>query len=131
NPSKLLLDPYAKAIDGHNEWSDALFAYRFGDPLSRNDADSGPFAQKSVVINPFFDWGNDRPLRIPFWETVIYETHVKGITVRHPGIPEDVRGTYSGLAHPVMIKYLKGLGVTAVELMPVHQFVHDSTLVDR
>ncbi len=131
NPSKLLLDPYAKAIDGHNEWSDALFAYRFGDPLSRNDADSGPFAQKSVVINPFFDWGNDRPLRIPFWETVIYETHVKGITVRHPGIPDDVRGTYSGLAHPAMIKHFQGLGVTAVELMPVHQFVHDSVLLDR
>ncbi|GIF22370.1 glycogen operon protein [Actinoplanes tereljensis] len=131
NPSKLLLDPYAKAIDGHNEWNEALFAYRFGDPLSRNDADSAPFAQKSVVVNPFFDWTNDRPLRIPFWETVIYETHVKGITMRHPGIPEDVRGTYSGLAHPRMIEHFKKLGVTAVELMPVHQFVHDSTLVER
>ncbi|WP_433359523.1 glycogen debranching protein GlgX [Actinoplanes sp. CA-142083] len=131
NPSKLLLDPYAKAIDGRNVWSEALFAYRFGDPLSRNDADSGPFAQKSVVVNPFFDWANDRPLRIPMWETVIYETHVKGITMRHPGIPEDVRGTYSGLAHPVMIKHFQELGVTAVELMPVHQFVHDSVLLDR
>jgi glycogen operon protein len=131
NPSKLLLDPYAKAIDGHNEWNEALFAYRFGDPLSRNDDDSAAFAQKSVVVNPFFDWGNDRPLRIPFWETVIYETHVKGLTMRHPGIPEDVRGTYSGLAHPTMIKYFRRLGITAVELMPVHQFVHDSTLVDR
>ncbi|NMO51737.1 glycogen debranching protein GlgX [Actinoplanes sp. TBRC 11911] len=131
NPSKLLLDPYAKAIDGRNEWSEALFAYRFGDPLSRNDGDSAAFAQKSVVVNPFFDWGNDRPLRIPFWETVIYEAHVKGITQRHPGIPEDVRGTYSGLAHPRMIEHFKRLGVTAVELMPVHQFVHDSTLIDR
>jgi glycogen operon protein len=131
NPSKLLLDPYAKAIEGQNEWSEALFAYRFGDPLSRNDGDSAAFAQKSVVVNPFFDWGNDRPLRIPFWETVIYETHVKGITERHPKIPEDVRGTYSGLAHPRMIEHFKKLGVTAVELMPVHQFVHDSTLVDR
>ncbi|MEU4242763.1 glycogen debranching protein GlgX [Actinoplanes sp. NPDC026619] len=131
NPNKLLLDPYAKAIDGHNEWSEALFAYRFGDPLSRNDGDSAAFAQKSVVINPFFDWTNDRPLRIPFWETVIYETHVKGITMRHPGIPDDVRGTYSGLAHPRMIEHFQQLGVTAVELMPVHQFVHDSTLVDR
>ncbi|GAA2633372.1 glycogen debranching protein GlgX [Paractinoplanes durhamensis] len=131
NPNKLLLDPYAKAIDGHNEWSEALFAYRFGDPLSRNDGDSAPFAQKSVVVNPFFDWSNDRPLRIPFWETVIYETHVKGITMRHPGIPDDVRGTYSGLAHPRMIEHFQKLGVTAVELMPVHQFVHDSTLVDR
>jgi isoamylase len=131
NPNKLLLDPYAKAIDGHNEWSEALFAYRFGDPLSRNDADSGAFAQKSVVINPFFDWANDRRLRIPMHQTVIYECHVKGMTIRHPEIPEDVRGTYSGLAHPVMIKHFRKLGVTAVELMPVHQFVQDSTLLDR
>ena len=131
NPNKLLLDPYAKAIDGHNEWSEALFAYRFGDPLSRNDADSGPFAQKSVVINPFFDWANDRRLRIPMHQTVIYECHVKGMTIRHPEIPEDVRGTYSGLAHPVMINHFRKLGVTAVELMPVHQFVQDSTLLDR
>ncbi|HEX5202723.1 MAG TPA: glycogen debranching protein GlgX [Actinoplanes sp.] len=131
NPAKLLLDPYAKAIDGRNVWGEALFAYQFGDPLSRNDADSGPFAQKSVVVNPFFDWANDRPLRIPMWETVIYETHVKGITMRHPGIPDDVRGTYSGLAHPAMIKHFRQLGVTAVELMPVHQFVHDSVLLDR
>jgi isoamylase len=131
NPNKLLLDPYAKAIDGRNDWNEALFAYRFGHPESANDADSAPFAQKSVVINPFFDWGNDRPLRIPFHQTVIYEAHVKGMTERHPGIPPDVRGTYSGLAHPEMIKHFRHLGVTAVELMPVHQFVHDSTLIDR
>ncbi|MCU7722615.1 glycogen debranching protein GlgX [Actinoplanes sp. KI2] len=131
NPAKLLLDPYAKAIDGRNDWNDALFAYRFDDPLSRNDDDSGPFAQKSVVINPFFDWGNDRPLRIPMWQTVIYETHVKGLTMRHPGVPEDVRGTYSGLAHPTMINHFRSLGITAVELMPVHQFVHDAVLVER
>ncbi|XVV17350.1 glycogen debranching protein GlgX [Actinoplanes sp. CA-131856] len=131
NPNKLLLDPYAKAIDGRNDWNQALFSYNFGDPDSVNDQDSAPYSQKSVVINPFFDWGNDRPLRIPFHQTVIYEAHVKGMTQRHPDIPEDVRGTYSGLAHPVMIKYLKKLGVTAVELMPVHQFVHDSTLIDR
>ncbi|MFF5081421.1 glycogen debranching protein GlgX [Actinoplanes sp. NPDC000266] len=131
NPNKLLLDPYAKAIDGRNDWNQALFSYNFGDPDSVNDQDSAPYSQKSVVINPFFDWGNDRPLRIPFHQTVIYEAHVKGMTQRHPDIPEDVRGTYSGLAHPAMIKYLKKLGVTAVELMPVHQFVHDSTLIDR
>ena len=131
NPTKLLLDPYAKAIDGRNEWSEALFAYRFGHPDSLNEADSAAFVQKSVVINPFFAWGNDRPLGIPFHQTVIYEAHVKGMTERHPGIPEDVRGTYSGLAHPTMIKHFKELGVTAVELMPVHQFVHDSSLVDR
>src|SRR5690242_2630973 len=131
NPRKLLLDPYAKAIDGQIRWDEALFSYRFGDPLSYNDDDSGPYAAKSVVINPFFDWANDTPLRVPFHQTVIYEAHVKGTTIRHPKIPADVRGTYSGLAHPTMIKHLRRLGVTAVELMPVHQFVQDSTLLDR
>jgi isoamylase len=131
NPSKLLLDPYAKAMDGRMEWNEALFSYKFGDPDSYNDADSAPYAMKSVVINPFFDWANDAPLRIPFHQTVIYEAHVKGMTAEHPRIPEDVRGTYSGLAHPVMIKYLRTLGVTAVELMPVHQFVQDGGLLDK
>jgi isoamylase len=131
NPHKLLLDPYAKAIDGQPRWNEALFSYRFGDPLSYNDDDSAPYAAKSVVINPFFDWANDTPLRVPFHQTVIYEAHVKGTTIRHPKIPADVRGTYSGLAHPTMIKHLRRLGVTAVELMPVHQFIQDSTLLDR
>ncbi|WP_328476179.1 glycogen debranching protein GlgX [Actinoplanes sp. NBC_00393] len=131
NPGKLLLDPYAKAIDGDYEWDEALFSYRFGHPDSYNDADSEPYAPKSVVVNPFFDWGNDRPLKVPFHQTVIYETHVKGMTIQHPDIPADVRGTYSGLAHPVMTNYLKQLGVTAVELMPVHQFVHDSGLIEK
>jgi isoamylase len=131
NPSKLLLDPYAKAIDGRIDWNEAMFAYRFGDPDSYNVQDSAPYTMRSVVINPFFDWANDAPLRIPFHQTVIYETHVKGMTVRNPRIPPDVRGTYSGLAHPTTINYLRRLGVTAVELMPVHQFVHDSGLVER
>ncbi len=131
NPSKLLLDPYAKAIDGDYRWDQALFSYDFGDPESFNSADSAPFSPRSVVVNPYFDWGNDRPLKIPMYETVNYEAHVKGMTIRHPEIPDDVRGTYSGLAHPAMIKYLKNLGVTAVELMPVHQFVHDSGLIER
>jgi len=131
NPSKLLLDPYAKAIDGHNEWNNALFSYHFDNPGEVNEEDSAPYATRSVVVNPFFDWANDRPLRIPLHQTVIYEAHVKGMTQNHPGIPDDVRGTYSGLAHPTMIKHFQQLGVTAVELMPVHQFVHDSTLVDR
>ena len=131
NPNKLLLDPYAKAIDGKLEWSEALFGYRFGDTDSVNDLDSAPYTPRSVVINPFFDWTNDLPLRIPFHQTVIYEAHVKGMTINHPKIPEDVRGTYSGLAHPVMIDHFKKLGVTAVELMPVHQFVHDGGLLDR
>jgi isoamylase len=131
NPAKLLLDPYAKAVDGRIGWDEALFAYRFGDPTSRNEADSAPFAMTSVVVNPFFDWADDHPLRIPYNETVIYEGHVKGMTVRHPGIPADVRGTYAGLAHPVMLGHLRTLGVTAVELLPVHQFVHDWSLVER
>ncbi|HWM03256.1 MAG TPA: glycogen debranching protein GlgX [Actinophytocola sp.] len=131
NPSKLLLDPYAKAVDGTIDWNEALFSYRFGDPDSYNDTDSAPYAMTSVVINPYFDWAGDRPLRVPYNETVIYEAHVKGMTARHPGIPDDVRGTYAGLAHPAMIKHFHKLGVTAVELMPVHQFVHDSTLVEK
>jgi glycogen operon protein len=131
NPNKLLLDPYAKAIDGKIEWNEAMFSYRFGDPASFNGDDSAPFTMRSVVINPFFDWSNDRPLKVPYHETVIYEAHVKGMTERHPDVPEDVRGTYSGLAHPRMIEHFKRLGVTAVELMPVHQFVHDGGLVER
>ncbi|MGH3565623.1 MAG: glycogen debranching protein GlgX [Pseudonocardia sp.] len=131
NPNKLLLDPYAKAIDRNIEWNEALYSYRFDDPTSYNDDDSAPYAMYSVVINPFFDWADDRPPRVPYYESVIYEAHVKGMTMRHPGIPSDVQGSYSGLAHPVMIKHFQDLGVTAVELMPVHQFVHDSTLADK
>ncbi|MGH3753534.1 MAG: glycogen debranching protein GlgX [Pseudonocardiaceae bacterium] len=131
NPHKLLLDPYAKAIDGRIEWDESLFSYRFGQPRSVNNTDSAPYAMKSVVINPFFDWAGDRPLHIPYHQTVIYEAHVKGMTMRHPRIPDDVRGSYAGLAHPVMISHFQRLGVTAVELMPVHQFVHDSTLAQR
>jgi glycogen operon protein len=131
NPNKLLLDPYAKAVEGQIEWNEAMFSYRFGDPESFNDQDSAPYAMRSVVINPFFDWSNDRPLKVPYHETVIYEAHVKGMTERNPVVPEDVRGTYSGLAHPKTIEHFKRLGVTAVELMPVHQFVHDSGLVER
>jgi isoamylase len=132
NPAKLLLDPYAKAIEGEVRWDEAVFPYHFADPEgSKNDADSAPFMPKCVVTNPFFDWGNDRPPRIPMHETVIYEVHVKGFTKRHPGIPEELRGTYAGLAHPASIQHLKRLGVTAVELLPVHQFIHDSQLVER
>jgi isoamylase len=131
NPAKLLLDPYAKAVDGEIVWDEALFSYRFGDPTSRNDVDSAPYAMTSVVISPFFDWDGDSPLRIPYNESVIYEAHVRGMTMSHPGVPDDVRGTYAGLAHPAVIRHFRSLGVTAVELMPVHQFVHDSTLVER
>jgi isoamylase len=131
NPTKLLLDPYAKAIDGRNDWNEGLFSYRFDNSEVRNDDDSAPYAMKSVVINPFFDWTGDRPLRVPYNESVIYEAHVKGITMRHPDIPDDVRGTYAGLIHPAMIRHFQKLGVTAVELLPVHQFVHDSILLEK
>ena len=131
NPAKLLLDPYAKAIEGQVDWDQACFGYNFGDPGSRNDEDSAPHTMRSVVINPYFDWDSDRPPRTPYHETVIYEAHVKGLTIKHPEIPARLRGTYAGLAHPVMIDYLRDLGVTAVELMPVHQFVQDSPLGKR
>jgi isoamylase len=131
NPNKLLLDPYAKAIDGEFQWDQALFSYNFGDEDSRNDDDSVARMPKSVVVNPFFDWGTDRPPQRPYADSVIYEAHVKGLTQLHPDIPERDRGTYAGVANPAIIEHLKGLGVTAVELMPVHHFANDSTLIDR
>ena len=131
NPSKLLLDPYAKAIDGQIAWDEALFSYHFGEPDSYNDADSARYTMISVVTSPYFDWANDRPPRIPYHETVIYEAHVKGMTMCHPDIPADIRGTYAGLAHPAMVQHLRQLGVTAIELLPVHQFVNDSTLQEK
>ncbi|MEE6134820.1 glycogen debranching protein GlgX [Mycobacterium sp. 050128] len=131
NPNKLLLDPYAKAIDGTFDWNQSLFSYNFGDPDSRNDDDSATSMPKSVVINPYFDWGNDRPPSHEYADTVIYEAHVKGLTQTHPDIPEQIRGTYGAIAHPVIIDHLKSLGVTAIELMPVHHFANDSTLVER
>ena len=131
NPSKLLLDPYAKAIEGQVDWDEAVFGYQFDRPDRRNDRDSAPHVMKSVVTNPFFDWQDDRHPRTPYHETVIYEAHVKGLTINHPDIPPAIRGTYAGLAHPAMIEHLRRLGVTAVELMPVHQFVQDHHLIQR
>jgi isoamylase len=131
NPNKLLLDPYAKATSGEIDWDQSLFSYDFGDPDSRNDEDSAPHMTYGVVINPFFDWEGDRNLHVPYNETVIYEAHVKGLTQLHPDVPEELRGTYAGLAHPAVTGHLTKLGVTAIELMPVHQFVHDSTLVEK
>ena len=131
NPNKLLLDPYAKATSGEIEWDQSLFGYNFGDPDSRNDDDSAAQMQKSVVITPFFDWEGDRRLNIPYNESFIYEAHVKGLTQLHPDVPEDQRGTYAGLAHPAVTEHLTKLGVTAIELMPVHQFVQDSTLQEK
>ncbi|GAA4203697.1 glycogen debranching protein GlgX [Actinocatenispora rupis] len=131
NANKLLLDPYAKAVEGEIDWDESLFAYRMGDPNSRSDADSAPHMPKSVVVNPYFDWADDRAPRRPYHETVIYEAHVRGMTMRHPDVPEELRGTYAGLGHPAVIEHLTKLGVTAIELMPVHQFVHDDALVRR
>ncbi|MGW4637385.1 glycogen debranching protein GlgX [Sphaerisporangium sp. NPDC004334] len=130
-PSKLLLDPYAKAIEGEVRWDQSLYAYQFTDPSRRNTDDSGPYMPKNVVVNPFFDWGDDRPPRTPYHETVIYEAHVRGLTMRHPDVPREQRGTYAGLAHPSVIDHLVSLGVTAVELMPVHQFVPEHAMVAR
>lgn len=152
NPAKLLLDPYAKAIEGQVDGDESLYSYRFADaqepagdgaddgsdddqgppaapPL--NDDDSAAHTMLSVVVNPFFDWGHDRPPNRDYHDSVIYEAHVKGISMRHPDVPEELRGTYAGMAHPAVIEHLTSLGVTAVELMPVHQFVNDPHLVDK
>ena len=131
NPAKLLVDPYTKALDGPVTWDEAVFGYQFGDPDERNAADSAKFVPKSVVVNPFFDWGTDRSPRIPYHETVIYEAHVRGLTISHPEIPQALRGTYAGLAHPVMIDHLRALGITAVELMPVHEYLNDHHLQQK
>ncbi len=131
NPNKLLLDPYAKAVEGQVEWGQSVFGYNFGDPDSRNDDDSAQAMMKGVVINPFFDWAGDRQPKTPYAESIIYVAHVKGLTERHPDIPEEIRGTYSAIGHPAIIEHLRKLGVTAIELMPVHQFINDSTLQEK
>jgi len=132
NPAKLLLDPYAKAIEGDDVlWHDAIFSYELGNAqqdLIPDSVDSGPYMPKSVVPDPWFNWEEDRRLRIPWHQTVIYEVHVKGFTKLHPQIPTELRGTYAALATPEAIGYFQRLGVTAVELLPVHQFVHDHRL---
>jgi glycogen operon protein len=130
NPNKLLLDPYAKAIDGSITWHPSVFGYSFKTG-KRNDQDSARHMPKSVVVNPYFDWGVDRPPKTPYNKTVIYEAHVKGLTMTNPRIPEELRGTYAGVAHPATIDHLKDLGITAIELMPVHQFVQDDTLQQK
>jgi isoamylase len=132
DPSKLLVDPYAKAIGGDVTYHPSVFSYQFGQAEdSRNSEDSAPYVPKGVVTNPYFDWRGDRLLRTPWHETIIYELHVKGFTARHPEIPPEMRGTYSALAHPAVIEYLRGLGVTAVELLPVHHFVSEFGLAQR
>ncbi len=132
NPAKLLLDPYTKAVEGDVRWDDDVFDHTVGqDPSGDpNWSDSAAHVPRSVVANPYFDWGDDRPPHIPWHETIVYETHVRGLTMRHPDVPEELRGTYTGLCSEAVLDHLGQLGVTAVELMPVHQFVHDRRLVE-
>jgi glycogen operon protein len=134
NPAKLLADPYAQALSGEIKWDDSLFGYPIGHPaadLRRDDRDSAAYMSKCVVVDPEFDWGADRHPGTPLHKSVIYELHVKGFTARHPEVDERLRGTYAGLASPPAIDYLRRLGVTAVELLPVHQFVDDRNLQER
>ncbi|PWD49786.1 glycogen debranching enzyme GlgX [Serinibacter arcticus] len=135
NPSKFLLDPYAKAFDGELDGDESLYSYRFGSPpgpdSEMNADDSFGHTLTSVVHNPFFDWGHDHPPAHEYHRSVIYEAHVKGMTQLHPAIPEEIRGTYAGMAHPAMIDHLTKLGVTAIELMPVHQFINDPSLQEK
>jgi len=134
NPAKLLLDPYAKAIAGILQWSDAPFGYTVGHPdadLSYDERDSAAGTQKCVVVDPAFNWGNDASPRTPWHETLIYELHVKGFTARHRDVPAYLQGTYAGLTCPEVLDYLHSLGVTAVELMPVHQFVVERHLLEK
>jgi glycogen operon protein len=130
NASKLLLDPYARAICGELALRPEILGHRGADPSAseRDERDSAPFVPRSVVTNPYFDWGHDRPPRVPWHDTVLYELHVKGFTMRHPAIPDSMRGTYAGLAHPAVIDHLLKLGVTSIELMPIHQFADESHL---
>ncbi|WP_461963950.1 glycogen debranching protein [Curtobacterium sp. 24E2] len=131
NGAKLLLDPYATAVDGSYEWGQALFGHDMNDPETRDDTDSAAAMPKSVVADRSFDWGDDVRPSTSLADTVFYEVHVKGFTKQHPDVPEAIRGTYAGMAHPAAIQHLVDLGVTAVELLPTHQFVQDSTLADK
>jgi glycogen operon protein len=132
NPNKVVLDPYAKLLGRPLWWNDSLFGYKIGrDDLSRDERDSGPFAPLGAVVEPAFTWGNDRPPRTPWHKTLIYEVHVKGFTRRMPGVPEKLRGTYAGLVSEPALRHLTDLGVTAVELLPVHQSLHDRHLVEH
>lgn len=134
NPHKLLIDPYAKAIAGAIKWHESIFGYDINSEekdLSFNDQDSAPYIPKSVVVDGTFDWGDDKRPNTLYHQTIIYEAHVKGFTMTHPGIPEDIRGTYAAIGHPVTVSYLQDLGITAIELLPIHQFVNDGHLQDN
>src|SRR6185312_17540178 len=133
NPNKLLLDPYAKAVVGDIKWDPAVFGYTMesGDDTTFDARDSAAFMPKCRVIDPAFTWGEDRPPRTPWDRTVVYELHVRGYTKLHPAVPENLRGTFRGLTEPRVLEHIKRLGVTAVELMPIHTFVDDSQLLEK
>src|SRR5580692_3104007 len=134
NPNKILLDPYAKAIARDTKWADELFGYKLDDPnadLSFDERDSAEFAPLACVVDTAFVWGDDKPPQVPAHKSLIYELHVKGFTRLHPEIPEDLRGTYAGLAHPAAIEYLTKLGITSIELMPIHHSVPERGLLQR
>lgn len=134
NPNKLLIDPYAKQLVGELKWSEALFGYTIGHPdgdLSFDERDSAPFVPKCKVIDPAFTWGNHRPVRIPWDSTVIYEAHLRGISMRHPDVAEDARGTFAGMMNAGVLKHIQQLGVTSVELLPIHAFVNDQHLLEK
>jgi isoamylase len=135
NPVKLLLDPYARAVAGKVDWEHPVFGYPVGSPdgdlAGRDEGDSAPGMPKGVVVDDTYDWEGDRPPRTPWYRTVIYEAHVRGLTMRHPDVPEALRGTYAGVAHPAVVEHLKSIGVTALELLPVHDFVDDNYLLEK
>jgi isoamylase len=134
NPSKLLIDPYARAIEGDVDWGEEVFSYPFleaNEDLAFSDSDDAARIPKSIVVDDSFYWGEDKRPSTPWHETVIYETHVKGFSVTNPGVPEEIRGTYAGLAHPASIEHLQLLGVTAVELLPIHHFIHPQHLLEK
>jgi glycogen operon protein len=132
NPAKLLLDPHAAAIEGRVRWGEEVFGHRFDDPNQINQMDSAAAMPRCVIIGPGdFDWGSDQAPLVPLDETILYETHVKGMTMRHPDIPRELRGTYAGLSHPVILEYLVDLGVTSIEISPVHHFIQDAHLLEK
>ncbi|MHB0775739.1 glycogen debranching protein GlgX [Halomonas sp. WWR20] len=134
NPNKLLLDPYAKQIVGELDWNEALFGYTIGHPdgdLSFDERDSAPFMPRCRVVDPAFTWGRSRKIQVPWDRTILYETHVRGYTMRHPTVPEPLRGTFSGLMGNEIIDYIRSLGVSSVELLPIHAFANDQHLLEK
>lgn len=134
NPNKLLIDPYAKQLIGRLQWSESLFGYTIGSPdadLSFDTRDSAPFVPKCKILDPAFTWGDHQPVRVPAERTVIYEAHLRGLSMRHPSVPESKRGTFAGLTHPDLLRHFKSLGITSLELLPVHAFVNDQHLLNK